>query len=241
MTGASPAPLPRRVTDGGIRTTQSPHPELPHHQDLLDATDWASLTTAYGTGESLPTALARLLDPDPSVRAAAVTETLGEVTHQNTVYEAAVPVALYVVAILGHPATAAGEYEAAPRSRHPVRERLLDWLESTARDADDEWVAMGEHHFGDGYLDRCPDIRALRALRPAIFSAVRRGSRSATAPPARKATRATRTRWPTWSVSTAANCGRSPGTATRLRPSTTTKSKASREYAPTSAGAIGST
>ncbi|WP_203686843.1 hypothetical protein [Streptomyces sp. SID14515] len=71
-------------------------------------------------------------------------------THQNSIYEATVPVALYVAAILNHPATAAGEHalEAGLQLRHRTREMLLDRLGSTAYDADDERVAMGERYFG---------------------------------------------------------------------------------------------
>ncbi|MGV9339388.1 hypothetical protein [Streptomyces sp. NPDC003688] len=150
-------------------------PEPPHHQALLDGTDWASLGTPHGTGESLPTALAGLLDPDPVVRAAAADDALGEVTHQNTIYEATVPVALYVAAVLSHPALTAGEFgnDAKPPPHRPTLVRLLDWLGDTADDADDECVAIGERHFGAGYLDEDREMRAFRDLRPAIFSAVR--------------------------------------------------------------------
>ncbi|MEE4494002.1 hypothetical protein [Streptomyces sp. BE230] len=140
----------------------------------MDGTDWASLATPYGTGESLPAALRRLLDLDPAVRAAAARDALDAVTHQNSIYEATVPVALYVAAILNHPATAAGEHahEADLQLRHPTLETLLDWIGYTAYDADDERVAKGERHFGEGFLDACPDMRAFRDLRPVIYSAV---------------------------------------------------------------------
>lgn len=117
----------------------------------------------------------RLLDLDPAVRAAAAKDALDGVTHQNSIYEATVPVALYVAAILNHPATAAGEHahKADLRQlRHPTRETLLDWLGNTAYDADDETVAIGERHFDEGFLDACPDIRAFRDLRPVIYTAV---------------------------------------------------------------------
>ncbi|MET8808445.1 hypothetical protein [Streptomyces sp. NPDC004546] len=82
--------------------------EVPHYQALLDDTDWASLATARGTGES--TALARIINPDPVVRAAATDNALMEVTHQNTIYEATVPVGLYVATVLNHPAIAADDF-----------------------------------------------------------------------------------------------------------------------------------
>ncbi|WP_326741041.1 hypothetical protein [Streptomyces sp. NBC_01022] len=163
------------MTNSGSRTTENgPHPELPHFQELLDGTECASFATPYGTGESLPAALRRLLDLDPAARAAAARDALDAVTHQNSIYEATVPVALYVAAILNHPATAAGEHahEADLQMRHPTLETLLDWIGYTAYDADDERVAMGERHFGEGFLDACPDMRAFRDLRPVIYSAV---------------------------------------------------------------------
>ncbi|MFE3585808.1 hypothetical protein [Streptomyces vinaceus] len=134
-------------------------------QELLDSTNWASLATASGTGESLPTALTLLTSPDPLVRESALQGALGPVTHQNSIYEATVPVALYIAAILDHPAVMAGDYgqdASTPRSR-PTLVRLLAWLGDTAYDANDECVAMGES----------AEMRAFRDARPAIFSAVR--------------------------------------------------------------------
>ncbi|MFE7927522.1 hypothetical protein ACFU6S_02090 [Streptomyces sp. NPDC057456] len=157
------------MTNSGNWTAEGFPSELPHHQKVLDGTDWASLATVCGTGESLPSALVRLLDLDPSVRAGAVKDALAEVTHQNSIYEATVPVALYVAAVLNHPATAAGEDD---HVLHPTREQLLDWLAYTAYDADDECVAMGRQYFGEGFLDACPHMRAFRHLRPEIYCAV---------------------------------------------------------------------
>ncbi|MFD0343742.1 hypothetical protein ACFVH0_34565 [Streptomyces sp. NPDC127117] len=147
---------------------------------VLDGTDWASLATVRGTGESLPAALERLLAPDPAVREAAASDALREVTHQNTIYEATVPVALYVASVLGHPAISAGNFghdaTTVPPS-HPTLVKLLDWLGSTAYDADDECVAMGERHCGADFLQEYGEMRAFRDLRPAMFSAVRRSPR----------------------------------------------------------------
>ncbi|CAL9397297.1 hypothetical protein SUDANB105_01379 [Streptomyces sp. enrichment culture] len=157
------------------RTDTPHHAPLPRPEELLTGTDWASLETPCGTGEDLPGALARFLDTDPAVRAAAVGDALSAVTHQNTVYEATVPVALYVAAVLNHPATAAGESgrDGERTSRYPTRAALLDWLADTALDADDECVAIAEGTWDDGFLDECPEIRAFRDLRPAFHSAVR--------------------------------------------------------------------
>ncbi|MFD8965779.1 hypothetical protein ACFV0C_12350 [Streptomyces sp. NPDC059568] len=127
-----------------------------------------------GTGESLPTALARITNSDPTVRAAATDNALREVTHQNTIYEATVPVALYAAAILNHPAIVAGDFDhdVETRPHRPTLVRLLEWLSDTSYDADDECVAIRERHFGKGFLDEDREMRAFRDLRPAIFSAV---------------------------------------------------------------------
>ncbi|MFD8645465.1 hypothetical protein ACFV14_34745 [Streptomyces zaomyceticus] len=153
------------------RQTKKPNPNaLPHYQVLLDGTDWPSLATACGTGESLPATLARLLDPDPAVREAAAKEALGQVTHQNTIYEATVPVAQFIAAILDHPAITADEI--GQGTVHPTLVGLLEWLSDTAYDADDERVAIGEGLHGERFLHEYDEMRALRDLRPTIFRAV---------------------------------------------------------------------
>src|SRR5262245_46557013 len=109
--------------------------------------------TPCGTGGFLPDALRRLLDPDPAVREAGAVEAL--ISHQNTIYEATVPVARFVAAILNDPATETGEDDAAAHagaSRRPTRAVLLDWLSSTAYDADDATLAARERRFDGRYL-----------------------------------------------------------------------------------------
>ncbi|MGR6998630.1 hypothetical protein ACU686_11910 [Yinghuangia aomiensis] len=131
---------------------------LPEHQLLLAGTDWKALGTPYGDGGFLPEALGRILDPDPAVRAAAVRVVIDGVTHQNTIYEATVPVARFVAAVLNHPATATGEDDpgtGTPKHR-PTRVVLLDWLGATAFDADDARVARGERHWDGAYLAGLP-------------------------------------------------------------------------------------
>ncbi|MFF1372625.1 hypothetical protein [Streptomyces virginiae] len=158
------------------RRTECPHPaELPSADALLETTDWGSLATPCGTGEALPAALTRLTDPDPAVRESALPDALWAVTHQNSIYEATVPVALYVAAILDRPAVATdrpGRDGETPRTG-PTLVRLLDWLGDTAYDADDECVALGGGDHVEEFLDACPEMRAFRDARPALFSAVR--------------------------------------------------------------------
>ncbi|MFF7366530.1 hypothetical protein [Streptomyces tricolor] len=78
----------------------------------------------------MPTALARIRDPDPVARSAATDDALREVTHRNTVCEAAVPVALLFATILQHPASVTGDFgndagmpprRPGPRVRPPRR------------------------------------------------------------------------------------------------------------------------
>ncbi|MEV7616105.1 hypothetical protein [Streptomyces sp. NPDC089799] len=155
--------------------TEQPDPaELPLLQTLLDRTDWASLPTACGTGESLPAALTLLTSPDPLIRESALQDALGPVTHQNSIYEATVPVSLCVAAILNHPAITAGDdnHDAKTPPNRPTLVQLLDWLGDTAYDANDECVAIDERLYGEGFLDEYQPMRAFRDARPALFSAV---------------------------------------------------------------------
>ncbi|MFB6693241.1 MULTISPECIES: hypothetical protein [Streptomyces] len=141
---------------------------------LLDNTDWASLATVCGTGEALSKELASILNPNPAVRAAATENALREVTHQNTIYEATAPVALFTAAILNHPIIAAEDFshDADTPPYRPTLVRLLEWLGDTAYDADDECFAISESHCDKGFLYEDREMRAFRDLRPAIFSAV---------------------------------------------------------------------
>ncbi|MFF7251477.1 Imm53 family immunity protein [Embleya sp. NPDC008237] len=99
----------------------------------------------------------------------------GEVMHQNTIYEATVTVALHVAAILDQPHLTVGDFDpdAAAPSRRPTLVRLLEWLGDTARDADDECVAIGERRHGERFLHEYEEMRAFRDLRPAFLAAVR--------------------------------------------------------------------
>jgi hypothetical protein len=87
------------------------------------------------------------LVPDPKVQVTALWE-LGElVGHQNTIYEATAPVAVYVAGILTHPAALTPR----PYRNVPIRATLLNWLASTVYDASDEIVGFTEQYF-PGFL-----------------------------------------------------------------------------------------
>ncbi|MFD8636341.1 hypothetical protein, partial [Streptomyces sp. NPDC059656] len=160
------------MTRSSSLNEQQSHPAaLPPFRTLLDSTNWGSLATACGTGEALPAALRLLTDPDPAVRQAALHDALGPVTHQNSIYEATVPVALYVAAILDHPAITADDDNPGAGTRNcPILIQLLEWLGDTASDANDECVAIDEGLYGEGIHDE--RMHAFRNARPAIHSAV---------------------------------------------------------------------
>ncbi|MFG2339501.1 hypothetical protein [Streptomyces yangpuensis] len=142
-------------------------PDLPPYQLVLAETDWGSLQTAFGNGECLPDVLARLLEPDPKVQVTALSELSELVGHQNSIYEATAPVALYVAGILAHPAA----MTLRPYRKVPIRATLLDWLASTAYDASDEIADRTEQYF-PGFLTRGTTPAAFRELRPMLYRAV---------------------------------------------------------------------
>jgi hypothetical protein len=141
--------------------------DLPPHHVVLAETDWASLQTPFGNGADLPRFLARLLEPDPKVQVTALSE-LGElVGHQNTIYEATAPVAVYVAGILTHPAA----MTLRPYRNVPIRATLLGWLASVLYDASDEIVGRTKQYSPD-FLAPGTTVAAFRELRPMLYQAV---------------------------------------------------------------------
>ncbi|MEW2392188.1 hypothetical protein AB0933_27910 [Streptomyces venezuelae] len=151
-----------------LPNVETPHePDLPPYQVVLAETDWDSLQTAFGSGEDLPGVLARLLEPDHKVQVSALSELSELVGHQNTIYEATAPVAMYVAGILTHPATTT----LRPYRNVPIRATLLNWLVSTAYDASDEIAGRTEQYFPD-FLTPGTIVAAFRDLRPMLYRAV---------------------------------------------------------------------
>ncbi|MFE2017739.1 hypothetical protein ACFW9O_06735 [Streptomyces sp. NPDC059499] len=149
------------------RTGVPREPDVPSYRVVLAETDWGSLQTAFGNGECLPEVLARLLELDPKVQVTALSE-LGElVNHQNSIYEATAPVAMYVAGILTHPAA----MTLRPYRSIPLRATLLNWLVSTAYDASDEIVARTAQYFPDLHTHDTTTA-AFRDLRPMLYRAV---------------------------------------------------------------------
>ena len=141
--------------------------DLPDPWALLRGTDWASLGTALGTGEDLHPFLARLLDPGLTVpEARNALAGLEPACHQNSIYQATPPTALFVAAVLARHGTPHGA------AADGVRALLLGWLADLAHDCNDACVEAGDRHFDGRYLEDYPAMAALRALRPLLHRAV---------------------------------------------------------------------
>jgi hypothetical protein len=108
-----------------------------------------------------------LLEPVPKVQVTALSELSELVGHQNSIYEATAPVAMYVAGILTHPAA----MTLRPYRNVPIRATLLNWLVSTAYGASDEIVDRTEQYF-PGFLTHDTALAAFRDLRPMLYRAV---------------------------------------------------------------------
>lgn len=161
------------MTVGSDHLGDSAAARLPDPETLLRDTDWRALEHARGTAEDIPAALIALLAPDPAARSRALDHGLEPVRHQNSIYSATPPAALYIAAILSDPRTiAVGSYELMQRHQRerqqlPLRAALLDWLHLLVLDANDECLAATQRY---GLED--PHMESLRALRPTLFHAV---------------------------------------------------------------------
>lgn len=111
-----------------------------------------------------------LTDPDLRVRSQALSRLHQVVHHQNTLYTATAPAAVYVAGILGDTRT----LEAVEKGPHdfpgPMRAELLGWLDSVANAADDE-AAATSRRFGFPPEEYPPFIEICR-IRPQLFHVV---------------------------------------------------------------------
>jgi len=134
----------------------------------LTQTSWGDLEHAQGSAADIPAGLVRFLDDGITARTYAVATTLEVVSHQNSIYSATTPVALYVAALLADPRTAALDIICQDGQLRPLRAVLIDWLGLIAYDVSDEELAARLRHGFHEY----PAQTLLRAARPAIFQAV---------------------------------------------------------------------
>ncbi|MET9519506.1 HEAT repeat domain-containing protein [Streptomyces sp. NPDC002994] len=141
---------------------------LPDPRSVIEGTDWAALEHAYGTAQDTPLRLLQLLDEDPEVQAGALGLLDMSVLHQESLYSATAPAALYVAAVLNDPRTLAGHenYSTWDDRPRPLRAALLEWLGQVA-DSAAYSETTGEDDGNDpGVTD------AVRAVRATIHDAV---------------------------------------------------------------------
>ncbi|MFH8625515.1 hypothetical protein ACH4A8_27140 [Streptomyces vietnamensis] len=138
--------------------------------ELLARTAWSTLDHAYGTAEDVPQILLDLVDADLRVRSKALSRLHHVVHHQNTLYTATAPAAVYVAGVLGDVRT----LETVEKEPHafpgPMRAELLGWLDSVADAADDETAAT-MRRFGFPPEEYPPFVEVCR-IRPLLFRTV---------------------------------------------------------------------
>ena len=143
--------------------------EAETYRALVTATNWATLGHAYGSAAEAPKRLAELLAQDQSVRTKALDYLHHALHHQNTLYEATVPAALCVAAILPNPRT----IRTVDKNHHLttvcMRAELLHWIASVADAVTDEADVLSRRH---GFpLDDYPPAVDVRRIRPPLYSA----------------------------------------------------------------------
>lgn len=144
---------------------------LPNPQELLRDTPWPKLEHALGAADDTPVALGDLLASQPDVVAKSLRHLEQTVHHQNSIYSATAPSALFVAAILADKRVEAPGVYRRGDSRRPLRAVLLDWLGEMADDVSDAAVEASRQP-GFSPMDERPAVLELRALRPVIHAAV---------------------------------------------------------------------
>ncbi|MFJ2088212.1 hypothetical protein ACIOEW_02995 [Streptomyces sp. NPDC087901] len=138
--------------------------------EVLARTPWGALEHAYGSAIDVPEILAGLLDPDQPLRSRALDRLHHVVHHQNTLYTATAPAALYVVGILGDSRTLWAVDKRPHSFPGPMRAELLGWLDSVA-DAADDATAATSRRFGFPPEEYAPFVEVCR-IRPQLHRAV---------------------------------------------------------------------
>ncbi|MEW1644228.1 hypothetical protein [Streptomyces sp. NPDC091219] len=154
------ADLPRTIADLDEAGT---------YQVLATGTNWVALGHAYGSAAEAPKRLAELLAQDQTVRTKALDYLHHTLHHQNTLYEATVPAALCVAAILPNPRTTRTMDKNHHLTTVCMRAELLHWITSVADAVTDEADALSRLH---GFpLDDYPPAVDVRRIRPQLYSA----------------------------------------------------------------------
>lgn len=152
----------------GIETGPSPDKTsaLPPAVHLLAHTPWHEFEHAYASGDvDLAATLADLLHPQEAARIEALGHLQGTVHHQNTIYAATTPVALYVTALLYDPRSESAEVRDDLDRPCPLRAALLTWIAQIAYDTMEDITAKR----GFGFM---PEEAEFRAIRPRLLEAV---------------------------------------------------------------------
>ncbi|MFD6891712.1 HEAT repeat domain-containing protein [Streptomyces sp. NPDC059957] len=141
---------------------------LPDPRSVIEGTDWAALEHAYGTAQDTPIRLLQLLDEDSEVQAGALGLLDMSVLHQESLYSATAPAALFVASVLNDPRTLARheDYSTWDDRPRPLRAALLDWLGQIADSAAYGETTDEEDGNDPGVTD------AVRAVRGVIYGAV---------------------------------------------------------------------
>ncbi|MFJ3867333.1 hypothetical protein [Streptomyces nigra] len=112
--------------------------------------------------------LTALLDEDQSIRTRALDYLHGVLHHQNTLYEATAPAALYVAGVLADPRTTSTVVKDRRSFPGCMRAELLRWIGSVANEVTDEAAATCQR-FGFPLDDYAPAV-AVMGMRPHLFS-----------------------------------------------------------------------
>lgn len=143
--------------------------EAETYRVLVTATNWATLGHAYGSAAEAPKRLAELLAQDQTVRTKALDYLHHTLHHQNTLYDATVPAALCVAAILPNPRTTRTVDKNHHLTTGCMRAELLHWIASVADAVTDEVDVLSRRH---GFpLDDYPPAVGTRRIRPPLHSA----------------------------------------------------------------------
>ncbi|MFF2849911.1 hypothetical protein ACFVT5_26770 [Streptomyces sp. NPDC058001] len=135
--------------------------------EVLAATCWSALEHAYGPAADVPEMLTGLLDVGEGVRSRALDDLHHVVHHQNTLFTATAPAAVYVAGILDD-ARSLWSVKKDPHSfPGPLRAELLGWLNSVANGAGDE-AATSSRRFGFPPEEYPPYVEICR-IRPQLF------------------------------------------------------------------------
>ncbi|MFH8576852.1 hypothetical protein [Streptomyces zaomyceticus] len=129
---------------------------------MLEHTDWAELEHAYGPARDIPVRLVQLLNEDPEVQAGALGMLDMSVLHQESLYSATAPAALYVAAVSNDPRTMTvhEDFSVWDERPRPLRAALLEWLGMIAASAAYGETPLLAAAFPSGYDRETPLTRA---------------------------------------------------------------------------------